>query len=94
MFIHIGNDNVIRSRDIVAIVDIDIISSSSIMKEMVTREEEKKQLIKSTSEPKSVVITDHYIYYSSLSASTLEKRSDINAMIQKMDSHTDVQELG
>jgi len=85
MFIHIGNDNVIRSRDIVTIIAKDVISSSSIMEEMMERGHVNGNVKGRERNSKSVVITTELIYYSTLSVSTLKKRSKMVSMIHKVD---------
>ena len=85
MFIHIGNDHVVRAREIVAIIDYSIISSSSIIKETMEHWEEEKKIIGPASTAKSVIITSDHVYLSSLSISTLKKRSSMNSMLSKMD---------
>lgn len=89
MFIHIGNDHVIRSRNIVSIIDCSMIDSSSIMEEMITSVKEKGEIKGSDSGAKSIIITDRSIYYSSLSVSTLTKRSSIQQMVYKIKNHSE-----
>ncbi|SET74872.1 protein of unknown function [Oceanobacillus limi] len=91
MFIHIGNDNVIRSSDIITIIDQSIVSSSSIMEELMT---EKANDIKGpTDDVKSVVITSDIIYLSTLSVSTLKKRASMISTISKLDDYSEDLEL-
>ena len=85
MFIHIEDDNVIQTDDIIAIIDYAIISSSVIMEEML----DSKQKIGDETLAKSVVITDDIIYLSSLSVATLKKRTSIISMVNKLDDYTD-----
>ncbi|ASK61759.1 DUF370 domain-containing protein [Virgibacillus phasianinus] len=89
MFIHIGNDNVIQSKDVVSIIDRNIISSSSIMEEMIERATKAKLIVTPKEEAKSVVITNDYIYFSSLSVATLKKRASMISTISKLDDYTD-----
>lgn len=89
MFIHIGNDNVIRSRDVIAIIDYDLISSSTIMEEMVSEAERHKKIIGPTVDTKSVMITTEIIYYSTLSVATLKKRASMISTISKLDDYSD-----
>lgn len=85
VFIHIEDDNVIQTDDIIAIIDYAIISSSVIMEEML----DSKQKIGDETLAKSVVITDDIIYLSSLSVATLKKRTSIISMVNKLDDYTD-----
>ncbi|HLQ73875.1 MAG TPA: extracellular matrix/biofilm biosynthesis regulator RemA family protein [Bacillota bacterium] len=88
MFIHIGNDNVIRSREIIAIVEYEVITSSSIMEEMIEQGRKRKTVLGPMDDAKSVVITNPMIYFSSLSVYTLKKRSSISAMLSKAKEYT------
>ncbi len=89
MFIHIGNNNAIRSREIITIIDYDVITSSSIMEEMIKNKKEEETVIGPVSNAKSVIITLDKIYYSSLSVPTLKKRSSISAMIKKFENYSE-----
>lgn len=89
MFVHIGNGNVIRSEEIVAIVDVGLVPSSVIMDEMMAASRKKANVIGPKKEAKSIMITKETIYYSTLSVATLKKRSSINSTISKTDDFTD-----
>ncbi|MEC5425052.1 DUF370 domain-containing protein [Virgibacillus sp. C22-A2] len=89
MFIHIGNNNVIRSKDVIAIIDYNLISSSIIMEEMMTESSKKKIVVGPTVDAKSVMITRDVIYYSTLSVSTLKKRASMISTISKLDDFSD-----
>ncbi|MGP4063364.1 extracellular matrix regulator RemB [Oceanobacillus sp. M65] len=89
MFIHIGNDNVIRSQDVVAIIDYNLISSSTIMEEMMKNAGKEKKVVGPTVDAKSVMITKEIIYYSTLSVSTLKKRASMISTISKLDDFSD-----
>ncbi|WP_106495682.1 extracellular matrix regulator RemB [Lentibacillus sp. Marseille-P4043] len=91
MFIHIGNDTVIQSKDVVTIIDRNVITSSSIMEEMMDNAK-KKNVIVSEAEPadtKSVVITTNQIYFSTLSVPTLKKRASMISTISKLDDYSE-----
>ncbi|PAV28499.1 DUF370 domain-containing protein [Virgibacillus profundi] len=89
MFIHIGNDHVIRSKDVVAITDFNLISSSTIMDEMMIESNKQKKVFGSQMDAKSVMITTEAIYYSTLSVSTLKKRTGLISTISKLDDFID-----
>ncbi|MFS0673798.1 extracellular matrix regulator RemB [Ornithinibacillus sp. 179-J 7C1 HS] len=91
MFIHIGNGNVIRSKDIVSIVDHNIISSSTIMDEMMTAN--KEEILGPKVGAKSVVITNNQLYFSTLSVATLKKRASMISTISKLDDYSEDLEL-
>lgn len=83
MFIHIGNENVIRSREIVLIIDYDVISSSAFMEEMIEKHKKQENVVQLTSVVKSAVFTIDRIYFSPLSVLTLKKRSSMTSMISR-----------
>ena len=90
MFIHIGDDNVIRSEEVISIIDYSLISSSSINEEMLFNQR-KNKMVKDPSEeaPKSVVITKDYIYFSPLSVLTLKKRASMISTISKLEDYSE-----
>lgn len=85
LFIHIGNGNVIRSKDIVSIIDYHIISSSTIMEEMMKN---STGIIGPREDAKSVVITDNQLYVSTLSVATLKKRASMISTISKLEDYS------
>ncbi|MFA1819625.1 extracellular matrix regulator RemB [Virgibacillus oceani] len=89
MFIHIGNDNAIRSQDVIAILDYNLISSSIIMEELMEGSEKEGKVVGLESEAKSVMVTRDIIYYSSLSVTTLKKRASMISTIDKLDDFSD-----
>ncbi|MEW9675355.1 extracellular matrix regulator RemB [Lentibacillus sp. L22] len=89
MFIHIGNDTVIQSKDVVTIIDRNVVTSSSIMEEMMNAAKQTDKIAGDPDESKSVVVTTDYIYYSSLSVSTLKKRASMISTISKLDDYVE-----
>lgn len=89
MFIHIGNDNVIQSKDVITIIDRNVVTSSTIMEDMMVDAKKGKIIFGPKDEAKSVVITGDEIYYSSLSVSTLKKRASMISTISKLDDFSD-----
>ncbi|RLL41728.1 DUF370 domain-containing protein [Oceanobacillus piezotolerans] len=85
MFIHIGNGNVIRSSEVISIIDIHILESSSIMEELIHACKEKKQVIGPESGAKSLLITNDRLYYTTVSVSTLKKRASMISTISNLD---------
>lgn len=88
MFINLGNNNTVRSRNIISIVDYSVVTSSSILEEMI--DEKKKQAkvtgVKSTA--KSIIVAEDLIYYSSLSVPTLKKRTSLTSMVKKFERYS------
>ncbi|GEL76318.1 extracellular matrix regulator RemB [Tenuibacillus multivorans] len=94
MFIHIGDENVIRSRDVVSIIDYNLFNSSSIIEEMIFKQRESGNVSDSSyEEAKSIVITVNHIYFSSLSVSTLNRRAQLSYKLDKVDDITDTYDI-
>lgn len=89
MFIHIGNDHVIRSRDIVTIITFDMIESSIIMENLMEQMGSDNKIKGNFEDAKSIIVTVNQIYYCSLSVTTLKKRSSIRTMLQKFKDYSD-----
>ncbi|MCT2535516.1 DUF370 domain-containing protein [Aquibacillus koreensis] len=90
MFIHIGNDNVIRSDDVIAIIDNNLVSSSTINEQMLFNQKKDKKVVDPEQDiAKSVVITKEFIYYSPLSVLTLKKRASMISTISKLEDYSE-----
>ncbi|WP_077329841.1 extracellular matrix regulator RemB [Virgibacillus siamensis] len=89
MFIHIGNDNVVQSKDVITIIDRNVVSSSTIMEEMMDNMGRQEKVYGPTEKAKSVVITNDQIYFSSLSVPTLKKRASMISTISKLEDFSD-----
>ncbi|MBB5174788.1 extracellular matrix regulator RemB [Texcoconibacillus texcoconensis] len=78
MFVHIGSDTVIRSRDIVAILESQNQGSTQVNQDFVNSySEEKDDRIEVTEdETKSVVVTTEKVYMSPISSMTLKRRAE------------------
>ncbi|UFT99431.1 DUF370 domain-containing protein [Radiobacillus kanasensis] len=91
MFIHIGSDHVIQSEDVIAIIDYQIVSSSTINEEMLVNQKKADNVQNSLDEAiKSIVITKDAIYYSPLSVLTLKKRTSMISTISKLENYTEL----
>lgn len=74
LFIHLGENIVVRSSDVITILDRQLLKSSSIVMEFI--EKNSKQIIElANGDTKSIVVTADKIYFSPLSSSTLKKRA-------------------
>ncbi|MFG6146733.1 extracellular matrix regulator RemB [Halobacillus sp. B23F22_1] len=90
MFIHIGDDHVIQSKDVVSIIDHTLLSSSSIIEEMIFNQRKNKRVVETDeNEAKAVVITKDYIYFSPLSVYTLKKRANMMTSLNRLEDYTD-----
>lgn len=75
MYIHLGGEKVISSKELVAIFDISIEKSSKISKQFIAEMQDSRQMEQiSDEEAKSIVVTEHTVYYSPISSATLKKR--------------------
>ncbi len=80
MYLHLGQDIVVRSRDVIGIFDIENTSISKITREFLTFQEQHTKVVNVSYElPKSFVVcqeeTGTTVYISQISCSTLKKRS-------------------
>ena len=81
MFIHLGQDTVVRSKDVIGIFDMDNTTVSKNSRDFLAKAEKRGEVINVSSElPKSFIITSenkkNRVYISQISSSTLQKRSD------------------
>jgi hypothetical protein len=75
MYIHLGEDILIQTKDIIAILDKDSFNSSTMAEEFLKRQKDAAVNL-SKGHFKSVVITLDKVYLSPLSSGTLKKRSN------------------
>ena len=74
LYIHLGDNFVVPSKEVVMILDRQSSKASSIVTEFFDKQENK--IVKLThGEAKSVIITMDKIYFSPLSSGTLKKRA-------------------
>ncbi|MBS4175186.1 extracellular matrix regulator RemB [Bacillus sp. FJAT-49736] len=74
MYVHVGEDVLVQSNDIIAILDKGSVHDSPIMLEFFQiRNHEIINLSKG--EYKSIIITKHQVYLSPLASNTLNKRT-------------------
>ena len=78
MYISIGNDMSVREKSIIGIFDMDNTSTSKRTKDFLRRAEKEGGIVPCDDLPKSYILTVEYgmtrVYFSTLSAATLEKR--------------------
>jgi extracellular matrix regulatory protein B len=74
MYIHIGEEVSVRSKDIIAILDKDSVKSSEYIQEFLQQNDKNTENL-SKNPFKSIVITSGKIYLSPLASTTLKKRS-------------------
>ncbi|WP_019157230.1 extracellular matrix regulator RemB [Robertmurraya massiliosenegalensis] len=74
MYVHLGEDILVRAVEIIAILDKETVKSSQYMQELIGQK--SKDMIPLTKGTfKSIVITEKAVYYSPLASGTLKKRS-------------------
>jgi extracellular matrix regulatory protein B len=76
VFIHLGGDTVIRSKDVIAILDRQVKETSETIGEFLEfyqQEDKVEEIAKDMS--KSIVITNEKVYLSPISSSTLKRRA-------------------
>jgi hypothetical protein len=74
MFLHLGNNFMIRKDRIIAIIDIETGASNHISRNFLNNTD-KIQTISDEGKEKSFIISDDGIYLSPISSTTLYKRS-------------------
>ncbi|MDE3840489.1 DUF370 domain-containing protein [Bacillus methanolicus] len=76
MYLHVGEDILVRTKDIIAILDKESVKSSPFVQEFIG-EQMDRVIDLSKGSFKSVVITCENIYYSPLASGTLKKKSRV-----------------
>lgn len=95
MFIHIGGDTVVSTKDVISILDHQTVKTSKVTKRFIDEERKKKRVIDEASEEvKSFVITKDAIYCSPISSLTLKRRAQfVNSLDQFPSVETESKEL-
>jgi len=76
MFIHLGGDVMVQSKEVIAIFDLKMKYSSDSTKEFLdVADEEGFVVVIDENESKSFVVTTRKVYYSPISSLTLKKRA-------------------
>ena len=82
MFIHLGGDTVVRSAEVIAIIQ-NSMESSKITKEFLEAKEREQHLIRiSKEETKSYVVLRDRIYCSPISSLTLKRRANFVSSLE------------
>ncbi|MFJ7752618.1 extracellular matrix regulator RemB [Peribacillus muralis] len=74
MYLHIGEDILVKTDDVIAILDKKLLQASPIMNEFLEKKSDVTSHLTKNS-VKSIVVTDKQVYYSPLASATLKKRS-------------------
>ncbi|EJX09668.1 hypothetical protein EVA_02221 [gut metagenome] len=79
MYLHLGQDYIVNTRDILGIFDLDACSVSSRTREFLNRAEKEGAVVSLSDDvPKSFVLTDFpmdTVFLSPISAKTLQRRA-------------------
>ena len=83
MYLHLGNDEVVRKKDIVAVFDMDNTTISSKSRAFLSEAQKKNEVINICDDlPKSYILTNfedkNSLYISSVSTQTISKRANSN----------------
>ncbi|MBR1636161.1 MAG: DUF370 domain-containing protein [Lachnospiraceae bacterium] len=73
MFLHLGGDFSVRAGDVISVHEYEFLMGSQVGQEFLKGAKNRMEDV-SDGKPKSVVVTDHKIYFSKLSPGTLKKR--------------------
>lgn len=81
MFLHLGNNFLVNSKDVIGVFDLDNVTVTKASREFLNKAEKAGEVINVTYElPKSFILTnknsENKIYISQLSVGTLKKRID------------------
>lgn len=84
MFIHLGGEQMVLAKDVIAIINLESSNISESTKEFLEISEEEG-FIKdiSNGKPKSFVITNKHVYITPISSVTLQKRSKFLRSLKK-----------
>ena len=90
MFLHLGSDVVVNMADVIAILDLDVTSTSKITSEFLAIAEDEGFVVNVSEDlPKSFVITEidkkSRVFVSPISTATLLKRAKSNGGISEID---------
>ena len=79
MYLHLGQDTILRTKEILGIFDLDTATLSKHTRDFLARAEKEGRVVNVTGElPKSFIVTtgeSPAVYISQISAGTLKKRS-------------------
>jgi extracellular matrix regulatory protein B len=80
MYLHVGGGTLVKSDEVIAILDKQMLQSSLIMEEFL---EKKKGISQNLAKNaiKSIVITDKHIYFSPLASATLKRKTIQQAIL-------------
>ena len=76
MYLHIGEDTIIRDREIIGIFDMDTSTVNKATRDYLKKAEQQKRVVYVNYDlPKCFVVTNKKIYISPINTATLNKRA-------------------
>ena len=76
MYLHIGEDTIIKDRDIIGIFDMDTSTVNKATRDYLKKAEQEKRVVYVNYDlPKCFVVTNKKIYISPINTATLNKRA-------------------
>lgn len=88
MFIYIGNNELIKTDSIIAIIDSELSNYSEHNEQLIFEHSQAGKVFGSKEDAKSIIITTDAIYYSPLATLTLKNR---DALYEEMNDNYGVQ---
>lgn len=80
MYLHLGGDTVVNSKNIIGVFDMDTSTVNKATRDYLSKAEKEKRVIYVNYElPKSFVVTEDKVFVGPLNTSTLLKRVNTNA---------------
>ena len=78
MFLHIGEDTLIRDKEIIGIFDMDTSTVNKATRDYLKKAEQEKRVVYVNYDlPKCFVVTNKNVYISPINTSTLSKRAKL-----------------
>ena len=78
MYLHIGEDTIIRDREIIGIFDMDTSTVNKATRDYLKKAEQEKRVVYVNYDlPKCFVVTDKKVFISPINTSTLSKRAKL-----------------
>lgn len=78
MFLHIGEDTLIRDKEIIGIFDMDTSTVNKATRDYLKKAEQEKRVVYVNYDlPKCFVVTDKKVFISPINTSTLSKRAKL-----------------
>ncbi len=80
MYLHLGADTVVRTRDIIAVFDMDRATVNATSRKFLAAAEKKKKVVNVSDDlPKSFIIcADGHVLISAVSSQTIARRNESN----------------